>query len=828
MAYVYPRLNPDVRFQQSVVDGEELFFYSTPVAEGLYRFNELQHQMLQRLDGKTSLHEVAQQLSDTFETEIPVSVAQNFVNTASQLMLLDNFFDRRLTWWQRRRVCRAVLDRFGKDGLPVTVQRPPATGEPALSCSKMVERLRAYDPRGAWAWLAVVRELAPEDEIVRRFDASFRRAANRIFARGGQAADTGKLDVTATLGVFDSGPAARFLASKVGFLFTAPWLLVTVALYLATLVLAADLELPSFALDPAEVLIMYGVFMMGFAWHELCHATALARLGRSPGNIGFGLLHGFIPMAYTDTTEVILLPRRQRLLVFTAGAVGDIFVIFLAVGGLHLLQPDHVMFRPLFAFIVYQLVMVFRNADPSMRLDGYNILTEFVKEQDLYNAAFGYSRAWVRRLFHGSGEVPVVPPGKKILYLVFSGWAITSLTAVYYLLVVKYLLGWLVESYRGYGLVAWVLIVGYLGHGQIKTAALQLYAFAGGVRQWMRRPRTAALGIALIAVPLALLFGIQLPVHIEAPFVVAPTVRSVLRVREPGQLRDVLVEEGQQVEEGQLLAVLQSPELSREVAAARARLVIAEQQLRRVLSGHRPERVAQAEAAVGTASAEAHFSLQQYARVRALAGSGAVDDQSLMLSHEQAEDALAERQVSRAHLDLVLAGYRREEQTEARARVESAKAELAHLLARSERLQLRAPCAGVVAGDRPKEKVGAFMEEGADLFEVIDVQSLRADIKVPSWQPMEDVSLGDEVKLKLNGYPDLGGSSRVASVSRSAISSEEGQAVEFHTVALSSLPQARSGLSGQARIYGRSRSLAYRWIFSDVIRACRYDFWSLF
>lgn len=85
-----------------------------------------------------------------------------------------------------------------------------------------------------------------------------------------------------------------------------------------------------------------------------------------------------------------------------------------------------------------------------------------------------------------------------------------------------------------------------------------------------------------------------------------------------GQLRQVLADEGQQVEPGQVLARLDTAILDAQIRQARARVRAAEAALALVEAGPRPEEIAQAEAAVAQAQAAAEAARQAWENAVAL------------------------------------------------------------------------------------------------------------------------------------------------------------------------------------------------------------------
>jgi len=146
-----------------------------------------------------------------------------------------------------------------------------------------------------------------------------------------------------------------------------------------------------------------------------------------------------------------------------------------------------------------------------------------------------------------------------------------------------------------------------------------------------------------------------------------------------GRLGELRVEEGQEVAAGELLALVDAPDLEHGVAQARAALALAQAQLAQVKAGARPGEIAAAEAQVQ--SAEAALAGAQAAVSTAQANLEAA--QAAAPSAEAAQAALA---AAEAELARLLAGPRQEAIAVAEAQVQQAATELAFAQSQFDRL----------------------------------------------------------------------------------------------------------------------------------------------
>ncbi len=185
-------------------------------------------------------------------------------------------------------------------------------------------------------------------------------------------------------------------------------------------------------------------------------------------------------------------------------------------------------------------------------------------------------------------------------------------------------------------------------------------------------------------------------VEVTLPGTSAPFRSSVLYAKSNGFVRRNLVDVGDRVKSGQLLAEIDAPETAQEIRLAQARLDEAEANVPLVQ---------------GTAN-----------RAKSLAGSGIVSQQQADDTRAQANSAVAAVATHRAELQRlqILRGYQR----------------------------IVAPFDGIVTrrGTDPGALVGAAGTSALALFEVADIDLLRVYVDVPdAYAP--DVTVGVEARV---------------------------------------------------------------------------------
>jgi len=161
----------------------------------------------------------------------------------------------------------------------------------------------------------------------------------------------------------------------------------------------------------------------------------------------------------------------------------------------------------------------------------------------------------------------------------------------------------------------------------------------------------------------------------------------------------VLVQEGDRVRKGQLVAKLDTRRLEPQVAQAEAQAAAQRQVVQRLRAGSRPEEIAQARANVESAKADAVNARQQYERIKSAAemsAGRAVRQQDVDSANAALQVAEAKLAVNQRALELAVIGPRKEDIAEAEARLRANEAQLALLRQQLVDAELLAPMDGVI------------------------------------------------------------------------------------------------------------------------------------
>ena len=191
----------------------------------------------------------------------------------------------------------------------------------------------------------------------------------------------------------------------------------------------------------------------------------------------------------------------------------------------------------------------------------------------------------------------------------------------------------------------------------------------------------------------------------------------------------VLVQEGDHVKQGQLLARLETSRLAPQVAKAEADVAAQQQVADRLHRGNRPEEIAQARANVDAAAADAGNARAQYGRLRTLSDSSsgrAVSRQDMDAAKAALDNADARLAVNHKALALQLAGPRKEDVAQADAQLRADQAQLALQQQQLKDADLLAPLDAVVRSRIVEPGEIASPQKAAFTLAIIDPKWVRA------------------------------------------------------------------------------------------------------
>lgn len=215
--------------------------------------------------------------------------------------------------------------------------------------------------------------------------------------------------------------------------------------------------------------------------------------------------------------------------------------------------------------------------------------------------------------------------------------------------------------------------------------------------------RTLVIGLAIVAVAAAALMGWRAEQERSPRGLVLYgniDLRQVqLAFNNSERIAAVLVQEGDRVRQGQVLARLDTRRLEPQVAQILAQAAAQRQVVTRLKNGSRPEEIAQARAQVESAKADLTNARQQYERLKnaaEMSAGRAVRQQDVDTAKATVQMAEAKLAVNQKSLDLAVLGPRKEDIAEHEARLRANEAQARFLQQQLADSQLLTPVDAVV------------------------------------------------------------------------------------------------------------------------------------
>jgi HlyD family secretion protein len=219
------------------------------------------------------------------------------------------------------------------------------------------------------------------------------------------------------------------------------------------------------------------------------------------------------------------------------------------------------------------------------------------------------------------------------------------------------------------------------------------------------------------------------------------------------RIAEVLVQEGDHVRKGQVLARLDTSRLEPQVAQATAQAAAQRQVVTRLRNGSRPEEIAQARANVDSAKADLVNSQRQYERLKnaaEISAGKAVRQQDVDIAKAALQVAEAKVAVNQKSLDLAVLGPRKEDIAENEARLRANEAQAALLRQQLADSQLVAPTDAVVRTRIMEPGEMATPQSAVFALAITDPKWVRAYVAEPDLGKLKP---GGTVSIAVDSFP---------------------------------------------------------------------------
>jgi HlyD family secretion protein len=297
-------------------------------------------------------------------------------------------------------------------------------------------------------------------------------------------------------------------------------------------------------------------------------------------------------------------------------------------------------------------------------------------------------------------------------------------------------------------------------------------------RRWPRTLKKAL--IAGVVVLVATVVGVhffQPPLVTVAPVTtrdIAPAVQGVGTIEAKivvdisskvlGRVISVLVDQGDPIRAGQVLARVDDAQMKADVDRNEANVRTAEAQLNDLLAGPRPQELEQLRARLASATATRANAERDYQRSQALYAKELVSAQDLDHARQASDVASAtERDVHQA-LDLAMQSWARKDQIDAaRAQLRAAQSALALSRANLGDTVIVSPLDGYVVSRNLE--AGGIVNPGTPIFKIADPRTAWAVAYVDQ-RDTSGLAVGDRADVTLRSLPGRTFTGRLARIER--------------------------------------------------------------
>lgn len=227
----------------------------------------------------------------------------------------------------------------------------------------------------------------------------------------------------------------------------------------------------------------------------------------------------------------------------------------------------------------------------------------------------------------------------------------------------------------------------------------------------------------------------------------------------PGRISKILTEEGAQVNKGDTLALIYSPELNAKLDQAVAARDAAQAQNRKAIKGARPEQIAGAYELWQKAEVGADIAAKSHERVQKLFEKEVVTAQKRDEAEAQYRAAVATAKAAKSQYEMAMNGAEKEDRDAALSLVNRAAGAIKEVESYIDETYIIAPSSGEVSEIFPGE--GSLVGTGAPIINLTDLSHMWFTFSVRE-DHLKGLSVGTVVKIQI---PALGEDTYEAKIS---------------------------------------------------------------
>ena len=308
--------------------------------------------------------------------------------------------------------------------------------------------------------------------------------------------------------------------------------------------------------------------------HELGHAFAAKRQGCKVASMGIAFLVMF-PVLYTDTTDAWKLNSRSaRLKIVTAGVKAELYLALIATFLWNILPDGALRSAAFFIATTSWITSVLVNISPFLRFDGYYAFSDLLGVENLQHRAFAMGRWQLRKTLWGIDDrLPEPMPRNRARLLIGYAWA----TWLYRLFL-----------FLGIALLVYHFFFKVLGIFLFLVEIIWFIALpvVREIKVWRQRKSDFKFNhyraVAWVSVAFIFLWAaLPMQVQVNLPAVLVVSEEQTIYSPQPAMVKQVKVENGNEVFEGQILVQLHSDDLMFQLQQIEEKIVLEQSRLNR-------------------------------------------------------------------------------------------------------------------------------------------------------------------------------------------------------------------------------------------------------
>jgi putative peptide zinc metalloprotease protein len=392
------------------------------------------------------------------------------------------------------------------------------------------------------------------------------------------------------------------------------------------------------------------------------------------------------------------------------------------------------------------------NLDPLIKADGYYALSQYLEVDSLREDSFAYLRAWASKyLLFEDVELPAASRRHRRVYLIYGSIALIYSTALL-TLSLFFMNNVFVGKLGNWGYPVTFVVAYLLLIRRLRKGFSAMRRWTDTKKEILMTWKITMLQKLVCLVVLVVFFVLPIPFAVSTDLILEPQKEADLRAEIPGIVHTVKFRSGDTVSAGQVVALLENSEINAQAQVLMQQLTMTESNLREAQSRYDVEKAAEAER------------------------------ESVRLTKEL---EIAQKKV--------------------------------------EALEIRSQLNGIVETPGIQQRVGEFLAAGDVFCHVVNRTRMKARILVKDID-LDQVHIGSPVTVKVLPFPYRTFSGRVEQILPAAAAEGPvaqaqklerlGQELTNYFAVIMEFPNAEGnlleGMTGTAKISGKSRPLAYR------------------